>query len=372
MLKIGLVEPNEVLRKHLAGLLYEISDCDLVEGPQLAQPELRKRILGCDVVMLAVGANDAIDGLRQYLEDMQQTLWIALLDEPVPALMERLLDIGFALTVTKPLDKDALQTILEVSPPAIHVNHLGVPVALEGVIGVWGLQGGVGVTTIAANLAAGIAQQTEKPVCLTETTTGPTQLPGIAGVSSKRGLEVVGWLEDTYSLAALRTIVAPTAYQVGVISAAPHLNPVLAARNPRWAGDSLRKLRESPLYVVVDCGSAWNPVVAQAMVHFTDLVLVCGNEEDDIAKGMQQNHSVRQMLSTNPHVHLALSAIQEDHRLPLEALRQQFHADSVVVFPHDQKTVRNMWNRHQPLLKNDRGSRWRQTRDELVKTIVTN
>jgi MinD-like ATPase involved in chromosome partitioning or flagellar assembly len=234
---------------------------------------------------------------------------------------------------------------------------------------VWSWQGGVGKTVIAGNLAAGLAEELGRPICLAEATEGPSRLAPLMGAASSLTLRDLAELEQPLTMSALRRVVAPTPYQVGLLTAAPTVDGVNDLGSSEWMSRAGSKLRECPITTILDLPSAWSDLTRRALAECTSLVLVTPPDAASLEITADAWISIRQQIPTNPTVYVAMNAIQDDRRWSDEAIKQRLHAEAVVAFPHDSKTQAETWKRGCPLLKRDRGSRWRHSRDQLAKII---
>lgn len=373
MLTIGICDPDPATRDQLKGIATRARECSVVEIEGAERLSQSNRLLSCDLLLVGVAGPADCEAVRKAASEAPFLNWMAILPYTNPQLAKQALRSGCGTVITAPLDHAVLTAWLDrkLTLPTQGVTHLGKPLARGSVVGVWSWLGGVGKTVIAGNLAAGLAESAGRPICLAEATEGPSRIASLMGATSSLTLRDLADLEQPLTMAALRRVVAPTSYQVGLITAPPTIDGVNALGPSEWMSRAGSKLRECPITTILDLPSGWSDLTRRALAECTSLVLVTPPDAISLEITADAWTSIRQQIPTNPTVYVAMNAIQDDRRWGGDAIKQRFHAEAVVTFPHDSKTLDETWKRSAPLLKRDRGSRWRHSRDELVKIIST-
>ncbi len=155
---------------------------------------------------------------------------------------------------------------------ALGVSEGGAPVA-GSILTVFGPKGGVGKTTLAANLALSIAQQTSAPVVLVDADVQ------FGDVALSMGLEAERTLADLLDAMArgerpaIREFLVR--HPVGVeVLAARHRHELSAPADPEAVAAVLRELSEAFDFVVVDTPGTYSAAVAAALDESTTVFVV--------------------------------------------------------------------------------------------------
>ncbi len=371
MVTIGLFEPDPSLRLRIQEIVSSVIECAWLEIESIEDLDHLPALLRCDFVIVSMSSVTYCEPVRRATSRTPLATWIAVLPRPDRHLATQALRAGCGTVTTAPLDTAFARRFFSIKNqlPRGGVNQSGIPLARGAMVGVWSWLGGVGKTVLAANVASGIGEQSGQPVCLVELTPGPSHLSRLTGVNSRYTPYEISELGGLLTVNALKRLVAPTPYQVGVITAPSTLDCVNDPDSSDWISRLGSRLREVPITSVLDLPSGWSSATQRGLAECGAVVLVTPPDTNSIELSADAWTTIRQTMATTPMVHVALNAIQEDQRWSADAIRRRFHAESAVSFPHDQKTLAEQWKRGYPLLKKDRNSRWRQARDELVKHI---
>lgn len=173
------------------------------------------------------------------------------------------------------------------------------------IVAVAGLKGGVGRSTLAANLAVAVAQRQEAEVILAEAHHGLGQLALMLNVRPRH--HVANLASDAnIDLDLVRGYLQPHASGVRLLAAPGELAQLAELSPERW-GQVLALLTEMAPYVVVDTAPIADAALEQVLTHAADLLLVM----DPTVASLYQARSFLQMLRSQPEVsariHLVLN-----------------------------------------------------------------
>lgn len=146
------------------------------------------------------------------------------------------------------------------------------PVA-GAVLTVFGPKGGVGKTTLAANLALSIARQTSAPVALVD---ADVQFGDVALSMGLEAQRTLGDLLDAMSRGETPDVRAYlTRHPVGVdVLAARHRHDLTPSADPEAIASVLRELAQSFDFVVVDTPGTYSSAVAAALDESTTVLVI--------------------------------------------------------------------------------------------------
>lgn len=370
MLLFAICDSNARARSRLRNLIELIPDAQCAEYESLASLEHSGKAVAHTFVIATIENEQECELIRVMKEGAPLTRWVGVLNYHNPKLAQQAVLMGCGLIVVKPVDQDTLGIIAYwfSNGPAGGLNPSGVAQGEGHIIGVWSPLGGVGKTSIALNLAAGIADGARTPVCLTEASSGPSGLARWIGQHSFVSMADLADIDSPLTLDRLRHLVLRTNYNVGVLTASSALKPLLVAEST-WVSRACERLRECPLITVVDIPSGWNESVARTLQECSAIVLIGPQDKAAIEEMAAAWNGVKTMLPTTPTIHLVLNGLMAESRWNESALRTRFAADTMTVFPRDPKLLETMAELHRPLLKHDKKSRWRNARDQLAEYV---
>lgn len=188
-LTVVLVHRNEVERTQIRQAL------EAVQGVQIAgeRPDLRSGMALAHqvrpvilVLEVGSGSEDALSVAAQYrLEDPNVTIFAAV-DAVNPDLLMRAMRAGVQEVLKRPLDRSAVTAAVERVAQLHHRKQGGH--SQRSVITVFSNKGGVGVTTIATNLALSLRRAAHRETALIDFDYQSGDVASMVGVAPKRSM----------------------------------------------------------------------------------------------------------------------------------------------------------------------------------------
>ncbi|WP_337876069.1 P-loop NTPase [Elioraea sp.] len=243
-------------------------------GDITAATELLARAATPQVLLVDISGLDepfaALDALAQVCEPDVRVLVVGERDE-VDFYRDLTRNLGVTEYLPKPLTRDLVsRTFLPLianRPPA-HLGQRGGRVVM-----VTGVRGGVGASTIAANLAVHLADEARRHVALVDLDlhTGTAAL--LVGARASAGLRTAIEAPEMVDALFLDRAGQPVSDRLRVFAAEEALtSPVVAA--PEAIGHLIRLLRDRFNHVVIDAPAGLPPLVREALDRVHQRVLV--------------------------------------------------------------------------------------------------
>ncbi len=253
LLKVVLVGQNTWQRAEICSALAELSEPEM----EVAEAEPRPMVAlngsgGVDVamVMLEGGEESAIEYLQGQAQLSPRPALFALLHDRSTSLMRRVLRAGADEVLFLPLDHgDATRALLKISEARRRVERPG----RGQILALVSLTGGVGVTTLSANLALDLRHLSQKQVASVDLDLQTSDLSVVLNLEPEH--TIVDICDPVRKLDSIRLESALSKHASGVyLLAAPNRIEDGEIVTAVQVGEALDLMRQLFDFVVVDCG----------------------------------------------------------------------------------------------------------------------
>lgn len=235
-----------------------------------------------------------------------------------------------------------LERVLRLQPSAIASEKTGQVIALAS------LKGGVGRSTLAANLAVALSERQKESVILLEAHHGISHLALLLNLHPRHSVASLA-TETNLDLDLLQGFLQP--HQSGVrLLAAPHeLSQVVAVERETWQ-KTLRLLTQLATYVIVDTAPTIDPVLSEVLSRAQEILLITGPE----IASLYSTHSLLTSLQAEKEIqarcHVVLNQAGANGGLSPALLEKQLGVKLAATVPFDQPLVTYALNRGIPFV----------------------
>lgn len=259
-----------------------------IEAAQQHQP---------DVLLIDRPLDQAEEALQTMFSVAPHTLCIALLDQQDMAAVRRLVAAGARDILVKPIHHRELMASMRQVVQLEHVRRqrAGLPALLAQpqratagkVVVVMGPKGGVGTTTVAANLAVALRQVTGREVALADFSLQFGDVAVLLNLWSKHTLHDVAIHHTAIDDSLLDRVLVPHASGVKVLLA-PSEPELTADLSSGQVTAIVKALRSRFAYVVIDCWSFLDEI-SETLMNAADQVLLVTTPEVPALKNTKQS-----------------------------------------------------------------------------------
>lgn len=331
-----LVADDDVMLQRLISNTLKLEHHEIIvatNGPQALEMARTENpdLMILDVMMPGMNGFDVCAALRK--EPATATLPVIMLSG-LGQVQEKIMGLkaGADEYLTKPIDPRELLTRVEMLLARHQVLRQSAAAKAARVFSVIGAKGGVGVTTLAVNLAAFLAQQGRDDVILLEfrpdfgTVAVQLNLRPELSLAALRELEPVAITEQVVT-----RLLQPTPFNVRVLCGpqkAADFGPFTAAH----AGALLSRLTAMADYVVVDLPPAADAATASLLTSSDQVIVVLEPEITCVAAAVQR---VAQISSYSNTLETRLVAINRQGAMLLSVreIESRLHRTLVSVIP---------------------------------------
>lgn len=347
VLKVLVIGDDEQTRAAVRATLAALSEPELSlsENNLAAAPPAGEH----DIIMVVCGLDleAAIGFIQNRGQADTHALQFAVLPERSPHLMRRVLRAGADEVLFLPLEgTDAARALLKISEARRRRTRAG-----NGVVcSVASVKGGVGVTSLVANLGLALQYSLQKKVALVDLDLQSSDLSVLLNVEPERSItDVVDpgekldsiQLESTLSKHASGAylLAAPKRIQDGERVAALNVGTVLAL------------MRQMFDYVVVDCGRHVNENAVAAWEHSDHLVYVLDQSIESVRSAWRflELYALLGLSGLEPD--FILSRFQPRHLISEEQITNTLARPIYAKIPRDEKLLEMAMNQGQDLWK---------------------
>ncbi len=273
-----LIGGDAAERQQVRGALLALNEPQLslaeTEGAGAPSPAGTGAVAGpdVDVVMVLVGANkdEAVASLQSQERRLPRPAVFALLNEPSEPLIRRVLNAGADEVLPLPLEPHALmRVLLKVSEARRRLLRE----AGAAVFSLTSVMGGVGVTTLSANLGLALLRATGERVALVDLDLQQGGLGVLFNLSFDRTILPLASLSDKLDSVALES--ALSRHSTGLyVLAAPRRIEESEQISDVTVGAVLDLMRRLFDYVVIDCGRHIDENAVAAWERSTEVLYV--------------------------------------------------------------------------------------------------
>lgn len=239
------------------------------------------------------------------------------------------------------------QTALVHQPNHAHANH-SMGKRQSKVIVVTSLKGGVGRSTIAANLAVGLRQRTNKSVVLVEAHHGLGHLGLLLNVYPRHTINSLEG-EATVDLDLLQGLLQ--SHGSGVRLLAAPMDPAQLVELPIevWT-QIIHLLKETADYVIVDTAAHADGVLSEMLALANDLLLVTGSDIAGLRDARILLQSLRHESVVDGKIHVVLNRAGAQGGIDERVVQEQLREAVAISIPEDSALVTFAFNRGIPFV----------------------
>ena len=253
LLKVVVVGQDTKQRAEIRSTLAELGEPELEVAE--AAPQLAVALNGSGgtevaMVMLEGAEESALEYLQSQSQSNPRPALFALLRDRSTSLMRRALRAGADEVLFLPLDHgDATRALLKISEARRRVERPG----RGQVCALVSITGGVGVTTLSANLALGLRHLSQKQVAIVDLDLQASDLSAVLNLEPDRTITALA--ESEKDLDSIRLEAALSKHPSGIyLLAAPKRIEDGETVTSAQIGAALDLMRQLFDFVVVDCG----------------------------------------------------------------------------------------------------------------------
>lgn len=244
----------------------------VVSGVGQPQPVTWLRRTSADLVLVDLDVPNATALLREIAATLPHLAALALATPQHLVELQNALQAGAASFVAFPIDANqfasTVQRVLQEAPKHQRRAHRGRVAALVG------LKGGVGRSTLAANMAVALRQRVDTEVVLVEAHHGLSDLSLMLNLLPRHTLASLAQ-EAHLDADLLQGYLQPHAAKIKVLAAPNDLSQLVELPVDTWRL-ILAQLAEAAAYVVVDTAAVADPVLSEVLTLADEIIAVTG------------------------------------------------------------------------------------------------
>ncbi|MCL6610163.1 MAG: response regulator [Peptococcaceae bacterium] len=226
-------------------------------------------------------------------------------------------------------------------PPAVPAREPG------KIITFFSTKGGVGKTTVACNLAIGLAQEAKGKVALVDMDLQGGDVSVFMNIPAKGGLAEVAQEEDYSDPSLLETYFCPHMSGVRILPApaSPEQAELVTAIH---AEEILKTLKNTYDYILVDTPAALNDVTL-ACLESSDRIVIIANQELPALRHIKVNLEILQKLNLHGRSRIVLNRFRPEI-LKIKDLESHINSTVWAVIIEDAATVTSSINKGRPFV----------------------
>lgn len=354
-LSIVVIGPNEDLRRQVCDVagLQEVA----VEREFAIYPEIKKQtigsILGYDTVLVELDSDpeDAIRVIRQATASEESLTVMVYSAKKDADLLVRCMQAGAREFLSVPLDPETLLEALKRAAERNPEARSARPKRRGRTVAFLGAKGGVGSTTLAANYALALREDSQEDVCLVDLNTqlGDTALS--LGLEPK--FSVLDALESAHRLDYdfLSALLVEHSSGLSVLAGPDSFDPERIT--PGEGLDTLLNLLgQTFAYTVLDAGASGE--FTSEAIKRADLVYVVVQADVPTLRNAQRLIShFQESVGSVPRMELVLNRVGAKDQLSESQVENTLGAKVKWSIPNDFRRLQDALNRGVPLAEND-------------------
>ena len=334
--------------------------------PCVAQAKPRDWLLqqqGIEMVLVDLDISNAIQLLKELTQVLPHIPLVALATPQRIVELQDAMLAGATNFVAFPIDQKQLIVTLERArtgamharqaaiipqPTHAHASQHGATKRNSKMIVVTSLKGGVGRSTLAANVAIALRQRTNKSVVLVEAHHGLGHLALLLNLYPRHTIESLDG-QETVDLDLLQGLLQSHGSGVRLLAAPVDPSQLVELSVEVWE-QIIHLLKETNDYVVVDTAAHADGVLSEMLAHANDILLLTGSDIAGLRDARILLQSLRHESMVEGQIHIVLIRAGSQGGIDERVVQEQLREPVAVSIPEDSALVTFAFNRGIPFV----------------------
>lgn len=318
---------------------------------------------GIEMILVDLDIPDAIPLLKELTKTLPQVPVVALVTPQRIVELQDAMLAGAANFIAFPIEpKQFLATLERARSSAMralqaavthqtqqhHLVHPGGGKRQSKVIVVTSLKGGVGRSTLAANLAVALRQRTNKQVVLVEAHHGLGHLALLLNLYPRHTIESLDG-EENIDIDLLHGLLQSHGSGIRLLAAPMDPSQLVELPVEVWQ-QVIKLLKETMDYIIVDTAAHADGVLSEMLAQANDLLLVTGSDIAGLRDARILLHSLRHEAVVEGRIHVVLNRAGAQGGIDERVVQDQLHEPVAVSIPEDSALATFAFNRGVPFV----------------------
>lgn len=318
---------------------------------------------GIEMILVDLDIPDAIPLLKELTKTLPQVPVVALVTPQRIVELQDAMLAGAANFIAFPIEpKQFLATLERARSSAMralqaavthqtqqhHLVHPGGGKRQSKVIVVTSLKGGVGRSTLAANLAVALRQRTNKQVLLVEAHHGLGHLALLLNLYPRHTIESLDG-EENIDIDLLHGLLQSHGSGIRLLAAPMDPSQLVELPVEVWQ-QVIKLLKETMDYIIVDTAAHADGVLSEMLAQANDLLLVTGSDIAGLRDARILLHSLRHEAVVEGRIHVVLNRAGAQGGIDERVVQDQLHEPVAVSIPEDSALATFAFNRGVPFV----------------------
>lgn len=318
---------------------------------------------GVEMVLVDLDIPDAIAVLKELAQTLPHVPLVALATPQRIVELQDAMLAGAANFIAFPIEpKQFIATLERARSSAMramqaaaahhaqqaHITPYGVGKRRSKVIVVTSLKGGVGRSTLTANLAVALRQRSNKQVVLVEAHHGLGHLALLLNLYPRHTIESLDG-EENIDLELLQGLLQSHGSGIRLLAAPMDPSQLVELSVEVWQ-QVIHLLKETADYVVVDTAAHADGVLSEMLARADDLLLVTGSDIAGLRDARILLQSLRHENVVEGRIHVVLNRAGAQGGIDERVVQDQLHETVAVSIPEDSPLATFAFNRGVPFV----------------------
>ncbi|MBM7855620.1 pilus assembly protein CpaE [Desulfohalotomaculum tongense] len=227
-------------------------------------------------------------------------------------------------------------------------------------------KGGVGKTMLASNMAAALAQETQKKVVLLDLDLTAGDASVMLNINVKGTISDLVQEDDNFDFSLVDTFLVPHLSGTRILPA-PSSPEQAELVHPQHIEQILKTLKSNFDYVIIDTAPVYSDINL-GVLEASDQILLVLNQDLTTLKHVKTAQEILRTLNYSSKIRVILNQHTPDG-IKIKDLEKTLGITLTAAIPEDQKTVRNAINKGLPFVMNQSSSRISTSVKELISVL---